>query len=218
MFRYSESELDDGCEENPAEVGFCEFVVTRGDSTKRLEMGKAIFDEMPFAISSLAIGQRIGPVAFGWNAGGDALFVKPDAQVIAVRPFVRDDHLRWQRRHLRQNLRCTRNVGHISGTQKKCPRNAVSVHRRMDLGVPTPFGQPQSLGFASTGRIQPAAMDFDMRGVEIDHLGWRVWGDALPEARPKLLATPTSIVLVNGVPTRPGLVDASPGAAFAEHI
>ncbi len=93
----------------------------------------------------------------------------------------------------------------------------MAIDCRRPLGVPAAFRQPQSLSLPSSRWIQAAAVDFDLRGVEIDRVQLRRRRNGLPDRLPDVVAAPPPTVLINGIPTGAPLLNRTPSTAFTQH-
>lgn len=121
------------------------LVVARGDSTKLLELGEEVFDEVPGLIEIAVIVTGHFAVSFGRNdrrlTGGCEGFEHP---VIGIKGLVGDECVGF---HAREQPLGADQIMRLAAGQRKANRVAQRIDQRMDLARQPTFTAPDGLVF-----------------------------------------------------------------------
>ncbi len=127
-----------GCEEVASG-----FVVTRGDSSKKLEFGEKVLDQMPGFIKFLVVPPLLLAIGLRWDyclfSGSQKWFQHPSIRVEAL---VGNDGTRLDPRQ--QHIGPVQFAA-LAAAQVKADRVAERVDGGMNLGAQPPFAAPDGL-------------------------------------------------------------------------
>lgn len=212
MFVNSEEQGNEsGGEADKTEEGFGEFVITGGDAAKVFDSLKEVLDDMPFAITTLAVGASLLAVGTRWDARGDAALGEPLAELIAVITFVGDQDLGGNFRHHGFGVG---DIRLMTGAEQEADRLSEPIDHRVNFGVHATLGAAHRLRSLSATRIARAAMQLYVSGIQKPLGTFERQLDLAKELGEDSLARPSSVILIDAVPRRLWPVNGPPFATL----
>ena len=107
------------------------------------------------------------------------------------------------------------NIGFVARAQEEFGHMASRIDHRVKLGVQTTLRAAHSLMFTASAGVGGATVGFDMGGIQKTFRAHQLRRTRLPEHLPKVFPAPTPIILIDGIPTRPRLINRPPLAPLA---
>ena len=210
--------MEDRSEGNKGRKGRGEFVVAGGDVAVALKGTEEVFDTVSLAIVAAMEGTGFDPLVADGQAREDILFDPQEPERIRVVALVRQHRGAAESADVPDQRRGHGDIGHIACAEQPSQWPSAPVDQGMNLGRESAAAWSHGLGMLPAAGIGGALADSHISRVNAVEPPRGALVQALEEALPKALITPTRKVSIDRSPMAACTWQIPPRATRPEHV